>query len=181
MKLPQIFEVYPDGGKNKNYEISVSSFIRNFVRKGLAQACNKISGECYLYCISSWRDFSISNTPAYVKTPAKPWIYTKIYLCDGDRYIKYHLRKYLRSLSEYINHKKKFVIKEDKGKVVMFLDDEYYQNDCKDKLNSLKSDIDKYNEAKKTYKPNIETIERRRNIGTPNEGVLTSRGWFTGD
>lgn len=32
---------------------------------------------------------------------------------------------------------------------------------------SLKSDIDKYNEVKKTYKPNIETIERRRNIGTP--------------
>ncbi len=29
MKLPQIFEVYPDGGKNKNYEISISSFIRN--------------------------------------------------------------------------------------------------------------------------------------------------------
>ena len=55
------------------------------------------------------------------------------------------------------------------------------KNDCKDKLNSLKSDIDKYNEAKKTYKPNIETIERRRNIGTQNEGVLTSRGLFTGD
>jgi hypothetical protein len=55
---------------------------------------------------------------------------------------------------------RQFTIKEDKGKVVMFLDDKYYQDDCKDKLNSLKSDINKYNEAKKTYKPNIETIKK---------------------
>lgn len=186
VNLPYTLDVYPPGGKNKDFAITWK--ILNGVLQNL-----RWKKDCSVI-IRGWVDIDdyYNHLPIYMPisywdrhNPGEDYNYNE-YVSVWKQYLQGITKKY---------GKTKLVISWDPkagrsgtGCLVINIDDPRYIKDLEkhnaDEEEKKKATAEAERKQKELEKQGVydgEHVGSRRNVGTPGEAVLTQWGWWTGD
>lgn len=186
--LPYTFDVYPGGGKNKDFAIT-KRVLKNAILS-LGENDMKYNPYQHSWILRCW----IENKSYYGKLPdLMPLIYKDRHN-PGYSY-NYTERENLWSkffdliVKKYGKTKLKLDYDEKEKCLTLTIDDPRYEKDLEQHKKDVEAEKKASEEAEKKRKElekekmysNPDRVGSRRNIGEPGEAVMTQWGWYTGD
>lgn len=193
VNVPYTLDVYPAGGKNKNFEVTWR-VLRGVLDKLSWKFKSKYSQAEYI--VRSWIPGVDEHGNAYVPIEM-PLVYWDRHSPDREyNWTEYNSiwKRYLEGVTKKYG-KVKLKIDWDKsggrgnnGCLVIYPDDPRFEKDLeehkKDEEAKKKATEEAEKKRKELEKKGLyqgDHVGDRRNVGKPNEGVLTQWGWYTGD
>lgn len=194
ISLPFYFDLYPGGGKNKDFTIT-KRVLKNAILKLAEKDNEKFNPYSNSYILRCW----IEDKSYYGKLPdLMPLIYrdrhNPTYEWDYNereslwsRFFNLIIKKYGKvKMKLYYDDK---AIRGSVGCLVLTIDDPRYEKDLEQHKKDEEAEKKAAEEAEKKRKElekkglynNGDHVGSRRNVGEPGEAVMTQWGWYTGD
>lgn len=189
--LPYTFDVYPNGGKNKDFAIT-KQVLKNAILS-LANDNEKYNPYEHGWILRCW----VEDKSDYGKLPdLMPLIYRDRH--NQSYEYNYNEREELWSqffnliVKKYGKTKLKLDYDDKEKCFTLTIDDLRYEKDLEQHKKDVEAEKKASEEAEKKRKElenqkmytnpdDKERVGSRRNIGKPGEAVLTKWGWYTGD
>lgn len=194
--LPYTFDVYPGGGKNRDFAIT-----KRVLKNAISNLGNDMKYNPYhnSYILRCWIEdksdygelpdlmpliYRDRHNPSYEYTWAeRESLWSTFFSLIVKKYGKTKLK---------LDYDEK-AIKGNVGCLTLTIDDPRYEKDLEQHKKDVEAEKKASEEAEKKRKElekekvytnpddDEESIGSRRNVGTPGEAVMTQWGWYTGD